>query len=233
MTPFAVTLALLAVTPMQPRTITVSGSADVRVAPDFVQILLAVETADKTVARAKQTTDERVAKVLATAQRFGIEPKDLQTDRLSIDAAYDSSSYARREANGYVVRRSIAITLRDLKKFEDLMSAVVEAGTNRVEGLEFQTSALRKHRDAARAQALKAAREKATAMAAELGMKIGRPQAIQEYASGAGLWGYSGRAGSMAQNVSVAQGPAAEGSEGFAPGQIAVSASVSVTFDLE
>ncbi len=82
--------------------------------------------------------------------------------------------------------------------------------------------------------ALKAAREKAVAMAAELGSKIGKPTSIGEGYSGAGMWAWSGgRGNQMTQNVmSQAPTPATEGSEGFAPGQISVTASVNVSFEL-
>jgi hypothetical protein len=133
-----------------------------------------------------------------------------------------------------VVRRSIVVTLRDVKRFEELLAAVLESGTNRVDGLEFRTTALRKHRDAARALALKAAREKAEAMAAELGCKVGKPVTISEGAAGAGLWAWGGRRGNqMTQNV-MGEAPSGggEGSEGFAPGQISVTASVNVSFEL-
>ena len=217
------------------RTISVNGNAEVRVAPDIVQLLLAVETTDKTIPKAKQASDERVAKTLAVANRLGIPAKDIQTDRMSIDVTHNDTSYSSRgrDPDGYVVRRSIVLTLRDVKRFEEAMTAVLEAGTNRVDGIDFQTSELRKHRDQARAQALKAAREKAAAMAAELGMKIGKASSIQEGYSGAGLWGFS-RRNMMQQNVSTEQNGGAEsGTEGFAPGLISVSAAVSVTFDLE
>ncbi len=99
------------------------------------------------------------------------------------------------------------------------------------DGIEFRTSALRKHRDTARAQALKAAREKATAMAAELGSKVGKPLSITESASSFGMrsWGGGSRGGGMQQNSFSGGGGSSESTEGFAPGQIAVSAAVNVT----
>lgn len=237
MTPILLAAALVAAPSTQEplhRKITVNGNAEIRVAPDIVQLLLAVETVDKSVMKAKQASDERVAKTISVATRFGVEQKDIQTDRISIDARSDSSSYSSRsETTGFVVRRSIVVTLRDVKKFEDLLTAVLEAGTNRIDGIDFQTSAIRKHRDAARAAALKAAREKATAMAGDLGMKVGKASDVIDGYGGVGMWGYGRRGNPMAQNVSQNEGPVGDSSEGFAPGQIAVTATVSVTFDLE
>ncbi len=47
---------------------------------------------------------------------------------------YDSGvSYSARRAtepDGYQVRRSIVVTLRDVKRFEELLSSVLESGAN-------------------------------------------------------------------------------------------------------
>ena len=47
-------------------------------------------------------------------------------------------------------------------QFEELLSRVLLAGANHIYDIDFSTSELRKHRDAARALAMKAAQEKAT-----------------------------------------------------------------------
>lgn len=219
-----------------PRSITVSGNADVRVAPDTVQLLLAVESWEKTIAKAKEVNDERLKKTLTTAAKLGVENKDIQTDNMQMEPLFENSSYGRTridQPDGYSVRRSVAITLRDVKRFETVMTALLEAGVNKVQGIDFRTSELRKHRDNARFMAIKAAKEKAVALAEVLGMKVGKPQSISEGDGGGYYWSYRGGQGPMAQNVMQSAGPAVEGTEGFAPGQITVSSSVSVTFDLE
>ncbi len=223
---------------MQTRSISVSGSAQVRASPDIVQLLLAVETADKQLAKAKAANDARMSKVLAAAKKFGLEAKDLQTDQLNIEARRDGgySSNPTGEPDAYVVRRSLVITLHDVKRFEDLLSVMLESGANRTDGIDFQTSALRKYRDQARAEAMKAALEKATALAKEAGAKVGKAQSISESGSGFSMWSSAPRsAGGMQQNVfqGAPSGGGDEGSAGFAPGQLLVTASVSVTYDLE
>jgi uncharacterized protein YggE len=219
-------------TPVE-RSISVSGDAEVKVAPDQVQLMLAIETAEKTVSKAKALNDERLARTLAVLKKQGIAEKDLQTDQVSINPVNDSGSYGyskMKEPDGFQVRRSISVLLRDVSKFEGLLTAVLEAGTNHVEGISFQTSELRKHRDTARALALKAAKEKAEAMAKEYGLKVGKARSIAESSSGwAGPYLRGGVAQNMVQNV----GGGGESSEAFAAGQISVRATVSVTFDVE
>lgn len=135
------------------------------------------------------------------------------------------------------MRKSIVLTLRDASKFEDVLSSVLGAGANYVHGIQFRTSELRKHRDQARALAIKAAQEKANDLAKELGQKVGKPYKIQEEQSGwwswYNTWWGSRWGGGMAQNVmqNVAGPSGAEGS--IALGQINVNAKVTVSFELE
>ena len=79
--------------------------------------------------------------------------------------------------------------------------------------------------------ATKAAREKAVAIAGELGSKVGKPFTIHESSSNYS----SSRTGyNMSQNVMGDGGGEPDtSSSGFAPGQISIRASVTVDFDLE
>lgn len=221
----------------EPGLITVTGDAEVRVVPDEVILTLGIETWDKDLQVAKSQNDEIVARVLALAEDYGVEPQHVQTDFVSIEPRYRNGYYEESDFIGYFVRKSVVITLRDLGKFEDLLTDALEAGVNYVQGIQFRTTELRKHRDEARALAIQAAREKAGAMADELGQTVGEPRQITEVQSG--WWsGYNAWWGSrwgsgMAQNVIQEAGPggiAAEGS--LAPGQINVNARVSVSFEI-
>jgi uncharacterized protein YggE len=218
-------------------TISVTGEAVVRVVPDEVIITLGVETFHRELSVAKRKNDERVTDVIRMAQRHGIESKHIQTDYIGIDPRYEDG-YFREVIEGYYVRKTVVVTLKDIDQFEPLLTAVTEAGTTNVHGIDFRTSELRKYRDQARALATKAAREKAQAMAGELGASIGAPTSVHENQTGWwswygwGWWSY--RRDTMSQNVVQNVGDAPPDIEGaFAPGQISVNANVSVSFELK
>ena len=223
----------------QPRLITTTGEAEVRVAPDEVVLTLGVETKDKDLAVAKGQNDELVKKVLAVAKEQGIASKYIQTDYINIEPRYDQGRYVEKDFLGYFVQKTVVFALKDVSKFEDVLSDVLKAGANYVHGIQFRTTELRKYRDQARALAIKAAREKAEALAGELGQKVGKPRAIQEGWSRWGCWYNSGGWGSrwggqMAQNVIQDAGGRPSSEEGaVALGQITVSASITVTFEME
>lgn len=221
----------------EPRLITVSGEAEIKVIPDEVVLTLGVETSDKQLRLAKSFNNDRVAKVMAAAEKLGVTAKEMQTDRISIEPRY-RDSYEQRDFVGYFVRQTIVITLKDLSRFEDLLTDVLDAGANYVHGIQFRTTELRKHKDEARALAIRAAREKAIAMAAELDEKIGEPYAISEeqsgWWSGYGAWWGSASSFGMTQNVVQNAGGESVITEGtLAPGQISITARVTVSFALE
>ena len=219
-----------------PRLITTTGEAEVLVVPDEVILTLGVETSNKQLSLAKRQNDEIVAKVLAASQAHGVAAEHLQTDHISIEPRY-RDGYEQRDFIGYFVRKTIVVTLKDITAFEDLLSDVLAAGASNVHGIQFRTTELRKHRDEARASAIRAAREKAVALAGELGQEVGQPHDIREDQSQWWSWyntWWGGRASPISQNVTQEGGNAPQGTEGtLAPGQISVTARVTVSFEMQ
>lgn len=220
-------------------TIVVQASADVKVVPDEVFIAFGVETSDPTLSASKTQNDERVKKLLALTREMSIDPKYVQTDFISIEPwdhrLNDEKGTVRIE---YRVRKNIAVTLKDVPRFEELLSRALEAGVNHVHGIQFRTTELRKHRDHARGMALEAAKEKATLLAGKLGRQVGPALNVSEYSGGLysyyGWWGQGPHYGSNAMaQVSGQSGDAATADGTIALGQITVTASVNVTFALQ
>jgi len=221
----------------EPRLITVTGDAAVRVVPAEVLLTLGVETWDKDLVVAKDQNDAIVNKVLGLAADYDIDPQHVKTDYINIEPRYRHGTYEEQDFLGFFVRKTIVITLRDISKFEDLLTGVLGVGVNYVQGIQFRTTQLRAWRDEARALAIKAAREKAIALAGELGQKVGEPHVIREdrggWWSAYGAWGGSRWGGAMTQNVIQELGGASSATGTVAPGQISVQARVAVTFQLE
>jgi uncharacterized protein YggE len=221
----------------EPRTVTVAGEAEVKVAPDEVILVLGVETINKELSEVKKAHDQRVRNVLGAVHAAGIAPKNVQTDYLSIEPDYRQESSEIRKIVGYIQRTTIVITLSDLAKFEKLLTATLQAGAEHVHNIEFRTTELRKHRDQARALAIRAAKEKAIALAGELGQKVGQPLSIREGQSGwwssyRSWWGRNYQ--SASQNVVQNLGGASAREDGpIAPGMLSIRADVSITFELQ
>jgi len=235
---FAATLVLLlpalAVAEEPPRTISTSGEAVIYVAPDEVIVQVGVETYAAELGRSKAMNDADSQRLLKAVRALeGIEEKHIATAQMEVELRYRDRNQPAAGIEGYLARRTYAITLKNPKLFETLVDTALANGANRLLGFEFRTTELRKHRDEARKLAIRAAREKAVALAGELGCKVGVPRSIGEGASSYYGWsGFYGRGNYLSQNVAQ-YGPAGDsGGETLPLGQIGVRAQVSVVFDL-
>jgi len=222
--------------------INVSGSAEVKVAPDEIHLSVGVETRDENLDVARRQNDERISSTLAFLKGSGVKDKDVQTDFISVEPEYDyNKSHVRPMA--YIVRKSIEIRLTAITNFEGIVTGLLTNGVNYVHGIEFRTTQLRKYRDQARAMAIKAAKEKADDMASALGMKCGKVCNINvnDWSGGWGWpgnnwgvrWGNGYSSQNAVQNLGDHGGAADSAGETFSVGQISVSATVNVSFLIE
>lgn len=235
--PFTVLLAA-----EKQRTITVSGEAKVRVAPDQIIISMAALNKEKTLDAAKKDNDRTVKSLINYfTETLNIDPKYVQTDYLSVNPVYYSCN-RNDEREGrcdplkiqyYNLEKGIQVRLEDLKKYEAVIAKSLELGVNKVGNVQFITTELRKHKDKARELATIAAKEKAQAVAGTLEMTLGKPITINLNNVG---WAYSGRrSGPMSQNVMRNMGEAGmdDGGSSLAVGQINVTASVNISFEMK
>ena len=210
--------------------ITVTGQAEIRVPPDEVVFDLVVVRLDKDLSAARQQSDESVRQILAIARRYDVPQQNVQTDYISVEMKYstdaeedDDGKKAKREFVGYELSKSVNVRFTDLTRFEKFFAEVLSAGVSEVKRVTFHTSQLRKHRDQARAAAIRAAREKAVALSAEIGQTIGKAHAIEEEGPS--------RSSASSNNYSIVSGSySADESSSFAPGTITVTAQVTVSF---
>ncbi|MBL8889119.1 MAG: SIMPL domain-containing protein [Planctomycetaceae bacterium] len=240
-TVFVVLLSLLSCVSMvradDPRpSISVSGSARVMVTPDLAVINASVSSRFATLDEAVAHNQKSIEQAIGYLKEMQIDPKHIQASQITIQPIWPERDdrnhppvaaedlFKMSQPIGYQASREFQITLVDLNKFEQIYSGMIKNGVNVVNSVSFTTSELRQHRDAARIQAVRAAREKATAMAKELDAKLLSVKSIAEAAEHRGV--------SYMQNA-VFVAPQADGFEGvLAPGQIEVTASVDVEFYL-
>jgi uncharacterized protein len=246
-------LSVLAQADLKP-TISVAGSAEIKVAPDEVHMRVGVESRHMTLDGAKQRNDERISKALLFLKQNGVKDQDVQTDYLIVEPTYSEHPEVDPttvlpltkidekklvEPLFYVVRKSIGVKLAEVSSFDRILSGLVANGVNNVQRVDFRTSQLEKVKDQARRMAIKSAKEKAQAMAVELGVKVGKPLYInaddQSWWGGwspPGNWSYGG-GGSGGGGANAGQSASNETGATFAVGQISVTARVTVTFLIE
>lgn len=223
------------------RTINVSGTAVVNVRPDRALIQLGVQSNGRSAKEAQANNTATINKVTKALKALGIESKDIATDWYVIEPLYED--YDSLHIKGYRIYNVIAITMRDVDKANDAIVAAMQAGANQVVDVEFYTSELRKYRDQAREMAMKAASEKAKALAQAAGADTGCVLSINEntwsYFNGGGWWYGGGNQNLWTQNAVQNAAPTGGGEtpaldDGpVSTGMISIRAEVSATFGLK
>jgi hypothetical protein len=218
------------------RSVQVTGSATINVAPDRALVRLGVQSRAATIDAVESANTATIQKVIRALTALGVEPKDISTDIYVVEPVYED--YDSLTARGYRISNEVAVTVRDVDGTSALVSAALKAGANTVNNVEFYTSELRKYRDQARDLAVTAAKEKAQALAAAAGAETGCVISITEnsWASYSGWWyGRSQSAWSqnVVQNVASPEGSGSAGEEPISLGMIAVRAEVSATYSLQ
>lgn len=208
-----------------PRVVRVIGTADVKVVPDEAIIEVGVGKQNASASIAKKMADTASRKILAALKAAGLEEKDVQTTYLSLRPQFDYRKGMK--ISYFVAEQTLTVRVRDLSKLDGLLESLIQAGGNRIDSVEYETSDLRKYRDQARDLAVRAAREKAEALAKAVGQNVGKAYSIEElpefnYQSTGGLMG----------NITAEVARAYSPGPSTAAGQKKIAASIIVSFDL-
>lgn len=209
--------------PLPGRTISVSGTAEILTAPDMFELVIGFDVQDDSLDKVRDDSQKRAAALLAVASKHQIPDCDVQTQDLSLQPRYDS--YEHRKIVGYTASRGLVLTLRKIDDVEAVLYDMLAAGANRVDRVQFHSSAATEKKAEARVLAIKAARAKAEAMAAALGQSVGEPLRVEEDAGG-------GWRPAIASNYALSNETVPHVSDTVATGKIQVQASVAVTFAL-
>jgi uncharacterized protein len=165
-----------------PAVISVTGEATVSAAPDQAQIEGGVTSEAKTAREASDANNAAMGKVLLALKGAGIEEKDFQTSRLSLQpqSAPNRTGPGPATVVSYRASNHVTVRLRDVGKLASLIDTMVAAGANDIGGINFMVSNASKLLDEAREQAVADARRKAEIYAKAAGVTLGAPLSISE-----------------------------------------------------
>jgi uncharacterized protein YggE len=193
----------------RPSFISVTGEAHISVPPDLAQIDGGVTSEAKTAREASDANNAAMGKVLLALKGAGVDEKDYQTSRLSLQPLNSAPKPgAPSIITGYRASNRVTIRLRDVTKLASVIDTLVGSGANDIGGINFQVSQASKLLDDAREQAIADARRKAEIYAKAAGVTLGAPISISE--EGAGQPMFRTR---MAAPMAAAPAPVAMGEE--------------------
>lgn len=199
--------------------ITVTGTGIAYGEPDMAVLNVGVNVYAPSVREALDEADAVMVSVKSAAQALGVAEADVRTTGLFVwrEDRFDDAGNVVSER--YTVRHNYQVIVRQVDAAGDVLSAVVDAGANSVDGIEFTFSEAAGLAAEARSLALADALERAGQLAELAGVSLGAPLAIVE-GPGAGTPLYA--------QAGVAYADGRGGS--LEAGELAVTVTLQVTF---
>ncbi len=154
--------------------IVVIGEGSVTAAPDLAEIGSGVTTRGKTAKEAADANAKAMAAVATALSNSGIEQKDIQTSRFSVQPVYASPQPGTEQRlTGFSVSNQVRVKIRQIDKVGDILDRLIESGATDVGSVEFLHADTAKLLDQAREAAIADARRKADLYAHAAGQNLG------------------------------------------------------------
>lgn len=220
--------------PSQPH-IYVEGTAELEVEPDEMNFSLSIQALDIDLAKAKADVDARSTLLIKTVKKFGIKAEDIATTALNVRPEYDYKEN-QRVLIGNNVSRQIDIKLRDLKKYPDMMKALVDAKISETINTNLSLADKSVVEEKVQNAAMKNARERAERLAKSQGKSVGEPWSISEFnIRGDEVWKLIPNRQLMgsSSNKAMMRAEMADTSEPFEAGKMKITAQLYVVYLLK
>lgn len=207
------------------RTVAVQGFGTLAAEADQARLAVQVATRAETASEAMAQANQKTSAVLKMLRDLGVEAKDIQTSRVNVAPVVD---YQRNiqppPIVGYTGTNEFMVLFRgpQMEKVGTFMDRAVNAGVTGFGGIGFENSRQRTLEQEALKRAAADARARAEVLARELGAGLGEALHIEESV-----------AGPAPLLRTMAMADAAGGEAPVMKGELAITARVSVVFELK
>jgi uncharacterized protein YggE len=155
--------------------------------PDIAQLTFTVQESASTVKAAQDAATKRTNESLAALKAEGIADKDIKTLGYNVNPQYAQSGVAcgpgmmcptvitnSNTITGYQVSQTVQVKVRDTNKAGEVLQKLGTLGVQNISGPNFMVDDDTSVTDAARADAIDAARTKAETLAKQLHVRLGK-----------------------------------------------------------
>lgn len=168
----------------QARTISVSASGYVMAQPDLAQVNVGVTTEAGSAKEALEKNSKLFQAVLDGVKKLGIAAKDIATAQFQVNPVYarrkSSGGYSRNKIDGFRVRNSATVTVRNIKQTGAVIDRAAELGANEIGAITFVVSDIETRLDEARREAMRNAVRRAKLYAEAGDTTLGAIRTISE-----------------------------------------------------
>lgn len=204
-------------------TVSVTGTAEVKVSPDKSSAVVYIKSKASTAKEANTSLGTKTDAVIAALKSAGVKEENIQTSYFSIDESYRWVD-GNRKSDGYAGESSLNVTGVDIDKIGSVIDAAVNAGADSVERVRYYSSNYDACYKDALVDAIADARAKADAMGQAAGFKVIRVHKMTE--------GYQNTSTRYVENTKadLAYDVAESAGATIAAGEVSVGAYVSIEY---
>lgn len=204
---------------MTPNGITVLGVGNAYGTPDVAIIDLAIDVYNEDVNVASEEVNQISQRLFELLAQSGIASKDIRTAYYNVWRETRYSPDGQESTPIFHVVNSLSITVREVSQVGELMNASLAAGANAINGIQYTIANPEKLEREARSLAMHNAKARAAELAILSEVSLGKVLSINEMSYGASPM----PAGPMMESTSSSP----------SIGQLAVSISLTVTFEIQ
>jgi len=166
------------------RSITIDAEGEITARPDIANVTMGVTSEGASVAEAQEENTQIMNKLISNIKTLGINEEDITTTNYNVFPKYKYSEEEGQNIDGYQVSQNISIKIRNLDNAKSVIAFAGELGVTNVSGLSFTLDDREIYINQAREKALIKVKEKASALANNLGVNIISIASYSEYESG-------------------------------------------------
>lgn len=220
-------LILLCASALADNELNVSGRGTVMLEADRAEISLGISLAGTDLTELQREMNQTVEDICAALEAQGVAEKDISTNYLYIYPQYDYSQEISTVV-GYSLNNNLTIATDDIDMVGTLIDAAFAAGANSFDSLNFSVKDKTTAYDSALKLAVSDAIEKANVIADASGVQLKGIVAIDETGD---AYDYSNNTSSA--QIEYASADSAAAGTTVRAAQIAVTANVKITFEID
>ncbi|HZV35265.1 MAG TPA: SIMPL domain-containing protein [Verrucomicrobiae bacterium] len=162
-----------------PPHVTVYGTATTEVVPDEMDWSVKIQTRGLNLSTVAQEHDKTVQNVLFLLKKSKLPDTNIQTAAMQFGENWEYRNNERLR-NGYIATTYVTFKLHDFGQYKTLWFGFAEMPSVSVESVTFEHTKRIEYQNETRQKAIRAAKDKAFALAAAIGSEIGEPLFIEE-----------------------------------------------------
>ncbi len=169
----------------EPRSISVTGTAKMKVVPDMVEVSLRAYTVKPAMRDAVAETQTAVNEILAVCKRYVTDPADIKVSSISTNKAYEYRNNSDQFI-GYDAEQVLEVTLKNISQIERFTEELLATKISKIENVRYGHTKADSLLREVNLMALEDARKTAEKMCGKMNAGLGELMYLSNFERGSG-----------------------------------------------